>query len=240
MWWAGENTWYEGLASPSRDVENCWQVTYSNGQIENEFCHVVIFDTPTPAVHSEISLPADLSAESVCLSPILTKRRSNRSNVLAACDISDSDSSPDSPCLSARGSSITPLVEATRRISDSEISPGFPTCSPIVDSPDVPAAEVPASLSPTQVASDNCCDAKHVETTLDRDIDARMRIDFSPPEPRYRPASLEIRDCDLSDVTENERLNDLLPVWSIEGSVIPLDFEPTKRNVTQVLIDILK
>ena len=65
-----------------------------------------------------------------------------------------------------------------------------------------------------------------------------MRIDFSPPEPRYRPASLEIRDCDLSDVTENERLNDLLPVWSIEGSVIPLDFEPTKRNVTQVLIEI--
>ena len=102
----------------------------------------------------------------------------------------------------------------------------------------MPAAEVPASLSPTQVASDNCCDAKHVETTLDRDIDARMRIDFSPPEPRWRPASLEIRDCDLSDVTENERLNDLLPVWSIEGSVIPLDFEPTKRNVTQVLIDI--
>ena len=131
VWWAGENTWYEGLASPSRDVENCWQVTYSNGQIENEFCHVVIFD----------------SAESVCLSPILTKRRSNRSNVLAACDISDSDISSDSSCLSARGSSITPLAAATRRISDSEISPGFPTCSPIVDSPDVPAAEVPACLS---------------------------------------------------------------------------------------------
>ena len=61
VWWAGENTWYEGLASPSRDVENCWQVTYSNGEIENEFCHVVIFDTPAPVVHSEISLRVFIS-----------------------------------------------------------------------------------------------------------------------------------------------------------------------------------
>ena len=258
VWWQFYKTWYEGLASPSREYKGCWEVSYPNGDVETEFFHVVVFDPLPVDEYSEISLPLDSSDgwESVCLSPI-PRRRSNKSNVLAACDVSDSDASP-----------------------------GFPTCSPVARLPVTPIPlAVIESLPSTQVASDNCLDYKHVETTLDKDtnarmhidncldyahvettldkdtnarmhidncldythvettldkdIDARMHIDSTLPEPNYCHASLEIRDCKQSrDDVKTKELNDILPDWALEGSAIPLNFEPTKTNVTQVLIDI--
>ena len=78
-----------------------------------------------------------------------------------------------------------------------------------------------------------------LETSLDRDIDARMHRQWESSPRQPSPVSLEICACHVqSDVDEIKLLNDLLPPWAIEGSAIPLNFEPTQTNVTQVLIDI--
>ena len=267
VWWAGENTWYEGDAEPSRDRENCWQVEYSNGDIENEFCHNVVFDPLPPTVHAEISLP-DVSGswESVCLSPVTMQPSAS-----VACAVSDVDITPGFPtCSPVSASPITtgPMPRATYRsnkssvlaacdFSDSEKSPVVPVRLPVLASPAAPALprfEVAESLPSTQIyvppSPSESLDGKHntppppspplslrrPETSLDRLVDARMELYSSP---RQLDAVLEIRDCmPLPDSTERKLLNDLLPEWSVKGSVIPLDFEPTKTNVTQVLIEI--
>ena len=89
-----------------------------------------------------------------------------------------------------------------------------------------PAAPLPLPLS-----------FNRLETSLDRDIDARMRFDFSPRQPIA--ASLEIYPCTALSAPEKIReLNNLLPKWAIDGSAIPLNFESTQKTVTQVLIEI--
>ena len=75
--------------------------------------------------------------------------------------------------------------------------------------------------------------------SLDRLIDERYAIYEPSPERKYPPISLDIRNCTSQlDAGERKALNDMLPDWSTHESVIPLDFEPTKENVTQVLIEI--
>ena len=113
-----------------------------------------------------------------------------------------------------------------------------PTKEPQAFSPDEKHVEIPTPPAPAPPPP-FILSLNRYETSLDRDIDARMRreFEFSPRQPN--PVSLEICPCDVKlNSEEIKLLNDLLPQWAIEGSAIPLNFEPTQKTVTQVLIDI--
>ena len=91
-------------------------------------------------------------------------------------------------------------------------------------------------------SSSNEEDAKHVtQSQRGKQTDAYYAR-WHTPEPvdvKEVFASLEINDCKfVGDDGAKKRLNESLPEWFLKESVIPLNFIPTKENMTQVLIDI--
>ena len=221
-------------------------------------CPVIISDDGGVVDKSFCMTPSPFSVGNFTLTPasLLTppKRLSlsgGSTSVLAACGIDEGSFSPiDEPlCRGPPSLSIQVLNEEkastmdTTQIYVSTPPPQPPpkeshsldgkhveVSTPPPPPPPPPPPSLPASFGHLSAAFG-------LETSLDRDIDACMRFDFSPRQPSA--ASLEICPCTVrSNIEEIKLLNNLLPPWAIEGSAIPLNFEPTQKTVTQVLIEI--
>ncbi len=186
------------------------------------------FSPLTPA--SPVASPKSLS---FCATPALS--------VLTACDSVDLAAAPTQIIASLDASPLSNVLAACD-CSDLVPSLGFPTCSPLASiSSHVAIAE---SLPSTQLASSSSDgeDHKHVsQSPRAQRIDEQYARWNTPEllEVKEVPALLEINDCKfLGSDDEKKRLNDSVPDWFLKESVIPLNFIPTKENVTQVLIDI--